>query len=226
MRMLQCLKRKVILLAIVSLIVLAPIRSTAEDEYLIVRIMDADYPIRANMHEDENLTGFTVTMDIQIENPSSSPIIVPFVCAPFPFPYLRTNLRDKSLKVFQSIYIEWVAGEYAVQSGIKNETYKFYFEIDNYVNDSLPIGNYKMWFDYTNCSLSPVPVITEKMYIDVTETSVTYYFDWNNTSRIVSPKITLEVNYLLTSLITTFFLVSLVIKSCNLKKKKVDHYNH
>ncbi|MCG3217076.1 MAG: hypothetical protein KAS63_10145 [Candidatus Heimdallarchaeota archaeon] len=180
------LKWEVVVLLLISFITLVPIRTFAEDEYLIVRIVDADYPPSVKVQEDKHRTTFTFFIDYQTENPTSSPINVTYVCGPYPFPYLRTNLRDKSLKATHIFSVQWPAGETSIQPGFRNDSQYLSFRVENYVNESLPLGTYELWFDYTNCSSSPVPVVTEKMYIDVTETSVTYYFDYNNESRVVS----------------------------------------
>ncbi|MCG3220197.1 MAG: hypothetical protein H7641_02355 [Candidatus Heimdallarchaeota archaeon] len=215
--MLRSLKWKVFaLLLIYSLLIVFFQVSAEEEEYLIVRIVDAEYPPRVYIREERNYTGYTFTVVYQIENPTSLPITIPYVCGPYPFPYLRTNLRDKSLRVFLGFIIEWVAGETIIQPGFREDSYKFGFEIENYFNESLPLGNYKMWFDFTNCSFSPVPVVTEKMYIDVTETSVTYYFDYNNETRIVYPRQIINgANFFFISTILSLVLINRVIRKNN-----------
>ncbi|NPD90467.1 MAG: hypothetical protein HGN29_17270, partial [Asgard group archaeon] len=126
-------------------------------------------------------------LEQQTVNPTSSPITIPYVCSPLPFPYLRTNLRNKSLIVKHEFTFQWPIDELTLPPGYyRNRTKYVYFKVEDYLNKSLPLGTYEMWFDYTNCSFSPVPVVIEKMYVDVTETSVTYYFDYNDETRIVS----------------------------------------
>ena len=210
------LKWEVVVLLLISFITLVPIRTFAEDEYLIVRIVDADYPPSVKVQEDKHRTTFTFFIDYQTENPTSSPINVTYVCGPYPFPYLRTNLRDKSLKATHIFSVQWPAGETSIQPGFRNDSQYLSFRVENYVNESLPLGTYEIWFDYTNCSSSPVPVVTEKMYIDVTENSITYYFDYNNETRVVS-SLQQTSSYSL-SILGSFFLVLAVI--INRKNKK------
>ena len=178
-----CLLFSILLLVFLSP---SPMQINAEEDYLIVRVVDADYPPSVKVQEDKHRTTFTFFIDYQTENPTSSPINVTYVCGPYPFPYLRTNLRDKSLKATHIFSVQWPAGETSIQPGFRNDSQYLSFRVENYVNESLPLGTYEIWFDYTNCSSSPVPVITEKLYLDVTETSVTFYFDYNNETRIVS----------------------------------------
>ena len=211
------LKWEIVVLLLISFITLVPNRTFAEEEYLIIRIVDADYPPETYVHKDKDNTGFIINVHYQVENPTSSPIIIPYSCGPYPFPYIRINLRDKSLRVIRHYLIEWVAGETTLQPGYRNGSYMIYFVIENYVNESLPLGNYKFWFDYTNCSTSPVPVVTEEMYIDVTETSVTYFFDYNNETRIVS---SLQQTYYPESLLVFTFLFGVnVYKRRNRRKR-------
>ena len=193
-----------------------PIPTSAEEDYLIVRIVNAKYPPSVTLHKDYNSTSFEFVLSFQTINPTSSEIVVPYICAPFPFPYLRTNLRDKSLEVKLRFWVQWIAGDYAILPGTINESHFLSFEVFNYFNKSLPIGTYEMWFDYTNCSVSPVPVVIEKMYVDVTETSITYYFDYNNETRVVS-SLQQTSSYSL-SILGSFFLVLAVI--INRKNKK------
>ena len=208
-----CLLFSILLLVFLSP---SPMQINAEEDYLIVRVVDADYPPSVKVQEDKHRTTFTFFIDYQTENPTSSPINVTYVCGPYPFPYLRTNLRDKSLKATHIFSVQWPAGETSIQPGFRNDSQYLSFRVENYVNESLPLGTYEMWFDYTNCSSSPVPVITEKMYIDVTETSVTYYFDYNDESRIVSSL--QETNYL-----SIFFIIppiSIAVSYMRWKQRK------
>ncbi|MHA1954719.1 MAG: hypothetical protein ACW96U_12315, partial [Candidatus Heimdallarchaeaceae archaeon] len=89
-------------------------------------------------------------------------------------------------------------------------------------NSSLPLGNYEFWFDYVGCGSVPVPVTTEKMYVDVTETSVTYYFDYDNESRVVSPRTQIEVNNYPITFISSFLFLLVIFRTLNLKRK--NHY--
>jgi hypothetical protein len=230
-RMFQGLRWKLIVLLLFSSIFTIPFQISAEEEYLIVRIIDAEYPPRSSVHKDENWTGFTFKITYQIENPTPSPIVISFVCGPYPFPYLRTKLQNSSLRVEQGIIIEWVLGEHSILPGRKNESYKFYFAIENHVSDSLPIGTYEMWFDhvsdslpigtyemwfdYTNCSSVPVPVVKEKLLIKVSESNVTYDFDYNSETRVVS---TLEETSYMKSIFASLIILVLIVKRTKRKK--------
>ncbi len=190
--------------------------ASTEEDYLIVRIVGAKYPPSVALHKDDNSTSFQFDLKFQTINPTSSEITIPFVCTPLPFPYLRVNLRDKSLEVKLRFWVQWIAGDITIPPGFRNQSYSLSFEVFDYVNRSLPLGTYEMWFDYTNCSTSPVPVVTEEMYIDVTETSVTYFFDYNNESRIVSSL--QETNYL-----SIFFIIppiSIAVSYMRWKQRK------
>ncbi|MHA1952417.1 MAG: hypothetical protein ACXAAM_00570 [Candidatus Heimdallarchaeaceae archaeon] len=189
----QGLKWKLFTLLILSIILNQSVRISATEDYVIVRVMDASFPPLMGVDEERNYTLFGFTVDYQIENPTQSGITIDFVCGPFPFPRLKTNLVNKTLEVYQAFSVEWVAGQYIIRPGIKDETYSFYFEVHYHLNKSLPLGRYELWFDYTNCSTSPVPVVTEKLIIDVTETTIAYSFEYNNDTRVVSPKQTIEV---------------------------------
>lgn len=186
-RMILRLRGKFIILIFLSSFILIPIQISAEEECIISRIVDAEYPPSIDVHKDRGHTSFTFTLKHQTVNPTSSPIDIHYVCSPLPFPYLRANLQNKNLTVEHALFLQWPDDILTIPPNDHiNKTCYIYFRIDNYFNESLPRGIYEMWFDYTNCSTSPVPVIIEKMYVDVTETSITYYFEFNNESRIVS----------------------------------------
>ncbi|NPD89560.1 MAG: hypothetical protein HGN29_12645 [Asgard group archaeon] len=165
-----------------------PKQSLSAEDHVSVRIIDADYPPKMRVYDEDNYTRFGITLDYQIENPTQESIKITYICAPFPFPRLNINLLNQSLKVEQLYIIELIAGERFISSGIRNDSQAFAFEIFGYTNMSLPQGTYELWLDYTNCSYVSVPVKTDKLIIDVTETSVTYYFDYNNEARIVYPQ--------------------------------------
>ncbi|NPD89586.1 MAG: hypothetical protein HGN29_12775 [Asgard group archaeon] len=190
---LQRLKWQLIALRILSITFYPSVKISAAEDYLIVRVVDASFPPLMGVDEKRNYTLFGFTVDYQIENPTQSWITIDFVCAPYPFPRLKTNLVNKTLEVYQAFSVEWVMGQHTFRPGIKKETYNFYFEIWYHLNKSLPLGRYELWFDYTNCSTCPVPVVTEKLIIDVSETTIIYFFEYNNDTRVVSPTQTIEV---------------------------------
>ena len=191
---------------------------SAEEDYLVVRVVDANYPLKMRVFDDDNYTRFGITLDYQIENPTQSSIKVTYVCGPFPFPRFKTNLLNKSLEVEQLFIVEWIAGEHFINPGIRNKSQAFAFEISGHENKSLPRGNYEFWLDYTNCSYVPVIVVTEKMYLDVNETSITYYFDYNNESRVFS--VPEQTNYQTPLIIISSFLVAVLIRRRNQRKVK------
>jgi hypothetical protein len=207
------------------LIIISPFQISAEEDYLIVRVIDADYPPSRAIYEELNLTTFSFTLDYQVENPTHSHIEVTYLCAPFPFPRLKANLLNKSLEVRQLFIVEWVMGEYIIAPGLKNDRYIFAFDIIGYKNRSLPQGKYELWFDFTNCSSVPVPVVTEKLIIHIAQTNISYYFEYNNDTRIVSPRITIAANYSpFTLLISTIF-VLIFIKDEYFKKKQNQKFD-
>ena len=195
------------------------IQLNAEEEYLVIGIVDANYPPRIIVYEDRHFTAFSFFVTYQIFNPTSSQITIPYVCAPYPFPYLRTNLRDKNLEVTPLISVEIVAGETTLNPGYKNRSIYIAFNIRNFINDSLPLGIYEMWLDYTNCSTSPIPVVTERMFVDVTETDITYYFDYINESRVVSS--VQQTNYTQSLFILTSILMVAAFRIQNQKRKRL-----
>jgi hypothetical protein len=205
---------KLISTIIIFIIILPAIQTSAESEYLITRIVEADYPPRIRIDEEWNYTRFGFDIVYQIENPSQSDITIVYFSDPYPFPRLSTKLENKSLSVQQAFILETISGESTVHPGIKNETYIFYFEVDNYLNENLPVGRYELWLDYTNTSVSPVPVITEKLIILVTKTNITYFFEYNKENQIVSSLQTTD--YQFSYLFTCFLLVIGVL----IKKKK------
>jgi hypothetical protein len=218
-RMIHNLRGKLIALIFISSFILIPIQTSAEEDYLIVRIVDVDSAPKPSKNIEQNLTLFTIFISYQTVNPTSSEIIIDYSCAPLPFPYLRTNLRDKNLKVRLRYYYQWIAGDTTIPPGTRNASKYFSFDVLDYVNTSLPLGTYEIWYDYTNCSSSPVPVITEKLYLDVTETSIIYYFDYNNETRIVS---TLhQTNYIEPLLIISIVLITTISRKKNQRKRSI-----
>jgi hypothetical protein len=190
---LQGLKWQSIILLILSITLCSLVKTSSADNNLIVRVVDASFPPSMNVDEQWNLTLFGFDINYQIENPTQSSIIIDYVCAPYPFPRLKTNLVNKSLEVYQFFIVEWVMGQSIVHPGIRYETYPCYFEIYYHLNNSLPLGRYEWWFDYTNCSTCPILVVTKKLIIQVTETNIAYFFEYNNETRVVSPVQTIEV---------------------------------
>ncbi|MCG3222211.1 MAG: hypothetical protein H7641_12605 [Candidatus Heimdallarchaeota archaeon] len=163
-----------------------PMQISAEQDYLIVRVLDAEYPPSVYIAESNPYTLFEFEIEFQIENPTQSIIECPVRCSPVPSPYLKTTLQNTSITVYHSVSFYFSYGNFSIHPGIYNKSEFLVFTVCPYQNNSLPLGEYEVWFDFPNCSSVPVPVVTEKLVIDVTETSVTYYFDYNNESRVVS----------------------------------------
>ncbi|NPD87574.1 MAG: hypothetical protein HGN29_02555 [Asgard group archaeon] len=194
----------------------------AEEEYLIVRVLDAEYPPRVRASEQGDYTLFSFTLQIQIENPTQSVIQGPYVCSPIPFPRLQTNLENKSLEVSATMVLEGTVGNLSIQPGNRNESKYFGIHVENYVNESLPLGVYELWFDFTNCSYVPVPVVTEKMFIFVTPSNITYYFEYNDETRVVSPSLQ-ETNFSVSVFISFFIVVAIKLNLSNRFRKDMKN---
>ncbi len=169
----------VIIISLITLIVV-PAEMESLEESLIVSIIDATYPPLARESDDTNETYFQIDLVYQVENPTGHDVPVDYVCGPYPFPYLRTNLENKNIVVYHGFVIEWVSGISVKPPGIYNKTYPFLIIVKDYNEETLPVGEYSLWFDFTNCSTVPVPVITEQLIITVTENNITYFFEYNN----------------------------------------------
>jgi len=169
----------IVVVSLISLIAI-PAEMDTLDESLIVSIIEANYPPKAGIREGRNYTIYIIDLVYQIENPTNDAVRIDYVCAPYPFPYLRTNLDNKSIVIKLGWIIEWVAGSSVINPGIKNDSYPFAIVIEDYKEEILPVGEYSLWFDYTNCSIVPLPVIVEKLLISVTENNITYFFEHEN----------------------------------------------
>ncbi|MHA1397677.1 MAG: hypothetical protein ACTSSF_08230 [Candidatus Heimdallarchaeaceae archaeon] len=218
-RMFQRLKWETEGLLLVFFIIFAPLQIYAEEEHLIVRIIDAEYPPDILMFNDSYQTLFEFRVQLQIENPTQSIIQGVYVCSPFPFPHLKANLENSSLNIELDVLFEWPIGNFSIPPGTENRSAYLDFWISPYQNQHLPTGEYEIWFDFTNCSYVPVPVITKKMFIYVTEINVTYLFEYNNELRVVFPK-PQETDYNVAALATFILLVVLRYKVYMRLKKK------
>jgi hypothetical protein len=219
MQTLRRLKWNFVILIQLFIIIFTPIETLAEEDHLITRILEADYPPDVYVATKNPVTLFEFKVGIQIENPTQSDVEVNFVCTPLPFPQVNTTLKNNTLTVSQDAVFEWVVGEYFLPPGKIDMSASIAFWIEPYQNTSLPLGVYEFWFDYIFCGSVPVPVITEKMYVDVSETTVTYYFDYNNESRIVSPK-PQETNFSVSILISFSLFVAIRIYLFNPNKRR------
>ena len=111
-------------------------------------------PPTAGIRESRNYTIYIIDLVYQVENPTSDTIPVDYVCGPYPFPYLRTNLENKSIDISLGFLIEWVEGSSVIPPGIRNNTFPFAIIIEDYKEETLPVGEYSLWSDYTNCSIA------------------------------------------------------------------------
>lgn len=196
----------VLVISLLSLISI-PAAIDSLDESLIVSIIDANYPPFASIHEDDDVTFYGIDLVYQVENPTDNDVRVDTWCSPFPFPHLSTNLENESIVIYCVMVLEWPVGTYYIPPGIRNDT--FYFEIlaENYLEETLPIGEYSLWFDYTNCSIVPIPVIVEKLIINITENNVTYFFEHDNREDVYTLETT---NYGIYSLCTVLIFATFV----------------
>jgi len=192
----------------------------ADEGYLIVRVVDVDYPPLVYIFTDGHYTGFEFLFHIEIENPTQSVINVTYSCSPTPFPHLRAKLEDNSLDATISTQYEWLYPKnLTIPPGIEKRYHYSSIIILNYENDHLPLGEYELWFDYTNCSYSYVPVITQSMFIYVTENSTIFFYEYNNETEIVSTiQNTEATNFNLVFPIIPFLIVIVLYRRITKKK--------
>ena len=169
----------------------------AEDQYLIVRIVDADFPPSVTIFTDGNYTGFSLRFYMEIENPTSSNIDITYWCSPLPYPHLKANLENQSLETTITSIIEPLAPKnYSMPPGIEERSHPSAIIVFDYEEGQLPLGEYEIWYDYTDCSYTHVPVITYSMFINVTEDKISYFYEYNNETRVVSTvQFTDETNF-------------------------------
>ena len=161
-----------------------PIQNSAEEDYLIIRIIDAEFPPEMNVIKKKSFTYFSFNIDYQIENPTQSNFTIFHKCSILPFPHLEDNLKDKSLKVERLIGYHCHIYTEVMYPGIKNLSCKVEFIVTPYTKENLPKGEYEIWLDYVNSS-TPVQVIKEKLIINVSSTKITYLFEYNSEIREV-----------------------------------------
>ncbi|MCG3220199.1 MAG: hypothetical protein H7641_02365 [Candidatus Heimdallarchaeota archaeon] len=218
---------KIIVFLIVSSVIYYPLLIRADEDYLIIRMTDAEYPPRIGEWSKKSSI-LTLEVDYQWENPTQNNIIVTAHCGPVFFPQVNITFVDKTLFARPLAVIEYVyMGDIEFKPGIRDRSKLIQFEIVNYVNDSIPLGRYILWFDFTNCSYTAVPVVTEKFIMDVTDENITYTFEYNNETRIVSPKVTLKASSISVSLISSFYVIIVLIHILNARRskfrKKIDN---
>jgi len=223
MRMIQKHSRRTIVFMFISLIIVGQIQlSSAEEEHLIVRIVDAKYPPIFRFSEEDTFSYsiFTTYLSLEIENPTSHNITITYGCGPFPFPYLRWDLEDKNIELEHVFVIEWVEGTNDIPPGVRSKTYPIEILVFNYQEETLPRGEYTVWFDYTNCSSVPVPVVTYKILIKVTEFNVSYHFEYSDSTEVY----TIEKTSYGLVFISTLVILPIYLKLIYRKEKK-DFFN-
>ncbi len=202
----------------------------AEEEYLIVRIVDAEYPPSVYVFTGWNYTGFSLRFYMEVENPTQSEINITYWCSPLPFPHLRTNLENESLEATISTQYEWSYPQnYSMPPGIEQRSHPAAIIIFNYEETQLPLGEYEIWYDYTDCSYTYVPVITQSMFIYVTEDSISYFFEYNNETKVVSTtqftdttnQFTDTANLVLIYFITPY-IVNAILNRMRMRMRKIN----
>lgn len=197
----------------------------AEEDFLIVRVVAADYPVDSRV--DSDFSSFELSVSLEIENPFPSSVRVDYECAPCPFPYMEINLVNEELNWTPLLIIEGASGVTYIPTGITEEDALVAFKISGYRNTQLPLGEYRFWWNYTACCTVSVPVICQAIIIKVSEVNISYTYEYNNQTDIVTtfenttnPSSTettagfrIEVLVLLIPLLT-------IIKCLNHKKRK------
>lgn len=150
------------------------------EEALIISVIDANYPPHVGTKDDWDFAIYGIDLVYQVENPTEEDVIVDTWCSPVPFPHLSVNLENESIVAYVVMVREWPVAQYYIHPGIRNDTFHFEIWVEDYKEETLPIGEYSLWFDYTNCNTVPIPVIAEKLIISVTEDNATYFFEHDN----------------------------------------------
>ncbi len=195
----------------------------AEGEYIIVRIVDVDYPPEVDIEAEYNLTFFAFILYYEIENPTQTPIYMDYLCSPFPFPWLETSLENDSITARIGMGIEWVSGNYEYPPGVYEGSYEFNIELEPYVNSRLPKGDYTLWLNFTDCCSVYVPVVVEKIHIVSTEEGLQFIFesgDVTETHNYPTPTNTEESSIGILFLIQSILLIVISNKVKFMKKRK------
>ncbi|TFG10126.1 hypothetical protein EU534_01350, partial [Candidatus Heimdallarchaeota archaeon] len=99
--------KTIILITITLILLTKPLGILAEGDYIIVRVVDAEYPPLTGIFTESNQTMFEFDIQIEIENPTNSNVEASYVCAPFPYPVMSTVLDDKNITAVVSVNHEW-----------------------------------------------------------------------------------------------------------------------
>ncbi len=223
------LKWMIITILFSSLFFTGSLQVFSYEEYLVVSVLDANYPPVYIINSVNHFTFVQFEIQIQIENPTQFNIRVNYTCSLIPFPCFLVNFENKSLYAIPALFIEWVAGSYNVPSGLSTKISYITFYIHNYEKEILPLGNYTFWFDYINCCSVPVPVITEKLNIQVARSTITYFYEYNNETVVFDTPTptptfsqttqTNQASYVFSSISTFIFFMIVILKSYKRKKK-------
>lgn len=220
------ISKRIFILFLISSIALNSFDSVkAEEDYLIVRITDADFPPQVYIYEgvEAEWAFVHIYCTIEIENPTEENIPCSYGCLPTLYPHLEFELEEENNIVELSTVHAWPVGVYNITPGVHERTSLAELYVSNYTEEInyLPAGNYTLWYDYTNCSTVPVPVITYKMFINVNSTNISYSFEHTNSTKIYDfdtlPTSTINQNFSnIIALITPIILVVIFLR----RKKK------
>jgi len=183
----------------------------AEENHLIVSIVDAKYPPLIVTDDINNFTLFSFEFQVQIENPTLSNIQVNYTNSLTPFPCHNISLENETLVVSAYFIIEWVAGSFYISPGTIEKKIHSTIKIDNYVQEYLPEGDYSFWFDYINTCSVLVPVTTEKILVQVSETEIIYFYEYNNQTEIFEQPTPSNTEPIPTDQTKSFGLYSIII---------------
>ncbi len=141
---------KAITLIIVTMILLTNQSDVlSEGEYIVVRVVGAEYPPLTRVITEGHLTIFEFDIEIEIDNPTNSNIAASQICGPFPYPEMSTNLDDKNITAIVSVNHEWLARDFYYPPGITKRTILFGMDVMGYENPRFPMGEYRIWFNFT-----------------------------------------------------------------------------
>ena len=197
----------------------------AEEDHLIVRVVAADYPVDSRVNSASS--SFELSVSLEIENPFPSSARVDYECSLFPFPCMEVNLVNEELNCTPFLIIEWDSGVTYIPTGITEEDALVAFTISGYRNTQLPMGEYRFWFNYTACCTVSVPVICQAIIIKVSEMNISYAYEYNNQTDIVTtfenitnPSSTETTAGFRIKVLTLLIPLLTIIKCLNHKKRK------
>lgn len=216
----------IILISLVFLLIENKQITVANEDYLVVRVVDAEFPYLYGIYPEANHTIYEFNIELEIENPTNSTITEQFVCGPHPYPQMEAILVDDSISALVLVNHEWVAGEYSYPPGISDKNTYFGMIVENYENARFPLGEYRIWYNFTYCSSIQVTVISQALIIKVTEANITFTYEYNNQTEIVS---TIDPNKSIPTdttigfnleIINLFIPLIMIVKYITIKKRK------